>query len=336
MKERVLVLGSTGAMGWYLTRYLIDMGYRVTGVSLDEETPFHENMTCLKGNAMDRDFLKPLLESNFDGIVNFMDYGKTPFSEYMKDFLDHTGHYVFLSSCRVYANEEIPVRETSPRLLDVSRDQALLASNDYCIHKAKAENLLMESRYDNWTVVRPSTILSRRCFKLVTLEASNTIGRARRGKKVVLPVQAKEKPATLSWAGDVSREIACLMFRDQAKRECYNVCSAEHRTWSEITDYYTEFCGLEPVWVDKEDYLCILDPTGEKKFVRWQLEYARLFDRITDNSKILALTGLTQEKMKPVKTAIKEMFDALPADFVIPETPIGARMDEYLVEKGLV
>ena len=334
MNERILVIGSTGAMGSYLVPYLADMGYRVTAVSLDDETPYNDRVTCLKGNAWDPSFIDPIIEENYDGIVNFMSFARHPFSDYIDQFLQHTGHYVFLSSCRVYANEEIPVRETSPRLLDVSTDEALLASNDYCIHKAKAENLLLQSDYTNWTVVRPATILSKRCFKLVTLEEPNTIGRARRGKKVVLPVQAKEKPATLSWAGDVSREIAGLMFRDEAKRECFNVCSAEHRTWGEIAGYYNEFCGLEPVWVDKEDYLRILSPEG-KNGVRWQLEYARLFDRITDNSKVLRLTGLRQEDMKPMRTAIKDMFDALPEGLVIPEDAIGERMDAYLREKGL-
>ena len=329
MSERVLVIGSTGAMGSYLVPYLADLGYQVTGVSKDDEVPYNENVKCLKGDAFDPNFLDPLLAENFDGIVNFMSYGKHPFSDYMKRFLDHTGHYVFLSSCRVYANEEVPVRETSPRLLDVSKDEVLLASNDYCIHKAKAENLLMESGYDNWSVVRPATILSKRCFKLVTLEASNTVGRAKRGKKVVLPVQAYDKPATLSWAGDVSRQMSLLLFKKEALREMYNVCSAEHRTWGEIAGYYHEFCGLEPIWVDKEEYLRILDPEVHPG-VRWQLEYARLFTRITDNSKILNLTGLKQENMKPIRTAIKEMFEELPAGFEFPETPIYKRMDEYL------
>ena len=33
--ERVLILGSTGAMGWYLTRYLLDMGCQVTVMDIN-------------------------------------------------------------------------------------------------------------------------------------------------------------------------------------------------------------------------------------------------------------------------------------------------------------
>ena len=329
MSKKVLVLGSTGAMGQYLVPYLADMGYNVTAVSLDDERPYNENVTCVKGNAKDIEFLNSLLRQKFDGIVDFMIYFNRDFKDYYKLFLENTKHYIFLSSCRVYADEEIPVKETSPRLLDVSEDEKLLASNDYCIHKAKAENMLMLSDYDNWTIVRPATTFSKMRYQLVTLEAVNTVGRAQKGKKVVLPVQAKDKPATLCWAGDVSMMIAKLFFNENAKREIYNVCSSEYHTWEEIAEYYNKITGLEVVWVDKEDYLKIIDPnvgTG----CRWQLEYARLFHRVTDNSKVLKATGMKQEELKTLYESLKMMIEAVPQGYEFPESKIGKRMDEYL------
>ena len=332
--KKVLVLGSTGAMGRYLVPELLSLGYAVTGVSLDDALLTDENLTHIKGDAFDKDFLVSLLSEGFDGIVNFMCYGKEPFSDYASLFLENTAHYIFLSSCRVYDDKEVPVRESSPRLWDSSEDEELKASNDYCIHKAKAEDFLYASPYDNWTVVRPATTFSTMRLQLVTLELKNCVARALQGKKVILPVQAKDKPATLSWGGDVAKMIARILFRDEAKRECYNVCSAEHRTWEEIAEYYRELVGLEAVWVDKEDYLAILDP-NKKLSVRWQLEYARLFHRITDNTKVLALTGLRQADMMPMYDGLKLEIGRIPADYVPPETPVGIRMDEYLREHGL-
>ncbi len=332
--KKVLVLGSTGAMGQYLVPYLADMGCSVTAVSLDDETPCRDSVACVKGNVKDREFLTGLLSQKFDGVVDFMIYGNRDFPDYYKLYLDNTDHYIFLSSCRVYANEEVPVRETSPRLLDVSRDEKLLASNDYCIHKAKAENILMLSDYKNWTIVRPATTFSKMRYQLVTLEAVNTVGRAQKGKKVVLPVQAKDKPATLCWAGDVSMMIAKLLFNESAKREIFNVCSAEHRTWSEIADYYYRLTGLESVWVDKEDYLRILNPDMGLG-TRWQLEYARMFDRITDNSKVLKATGMKQENLTSLYDALKMMIEAVPEGYEFPETDVGRRMDAYLEQHGL-
>ena len=332
--KKVLVLGSTGAMGRYLVPCLLELGYHVTGVSLDDAVPRSPNEVCIKGNAKDRDFVTDLLKEKFDGIVNFMSYSSVPFESWYRLFLDNTDHYIFLSTCRVYADEEVPVKETSPRLLDVSKDEALLASNDYCIHKAKAENLLMASDYANWTVVRPATTFSTMRLQLVTLEFQNSVARALQGKKVVLPIQAKDKPATLSWGGDVAKIIARILFKEEAKREFYNVCSAEHRTWGEIAGYYKELVGLEAVWVDKEDYLAILDPEI-KNATRWQLEYARLFRRITDNSKVLALTGLKQEEMMPMYDGLKLEISRIPKGYTAEVNDRDARMDAYLEEHNL-
>ena len=332
--KKVLVLGATGAMGRYLVPELTSLGYAVTAVALDAASPFAANVRYLTGNAFDREFLAELLNEKFDGIVNFMDYGKYPFADYYKLFLENTGHYIFLSSCRVYDDKECPVKETSPRLWDSSEDEVLKASHDYCIHKAQDEDLLMASPYDNFTIVRPATTFSTMRLQTVTLEFKHSVGRALLGKKVVLPLQAKDKPATLSWGGDVARMIAHILFKDKAKREFYNVCSAEHRTWEEIAEYYRRLVGLEAVWVDKEEYLAILDPEI-KKGTRWQLEYARLFHRITDNSKVLALTGLKQEEMLPLFEGLKREIANIPKDYVPTDTPVGQRMDEYLKKHHL-
>lgn len=332
--KKVLVLGATGAMGRYLVPELVKLNYEVTGIGLEESAPWKLDAKYIQGNAFDKEFLEILLNEGFDGIVNFMSYGKYAFSDYYKLFLDNTDHYIFLSSCRVYDDKEQPIKETSPRLWDSSEDEVLKASHDYCIHKAQAEDLLTASTYDNWTIVRPATTFSTMRLQLVTLEFADMVGRALLGKKIVLPIQAKDKPATLSWGGDVAKMIARILFKEEARREAYNVCSAEHRTWEEIAQYYHDLVGLEAVWVDKEDYLKILSPEG-KLNVRWQLEYARLFRRITDNSKVLALTGLKQEDMMPMYDGLKLEIGNIPKDYMPIDTEIGLRMDKYLKEHNL-
>lgn len=336
--KKVLVIGATGAMGRFLVPYLAELGYSVTGVGLEENFSWGVEATYIQGNAFDRDFITKLLEEKFDGIVNFMCYNdrKEDWRNWYKLYLDNTEHYIFLSSCRVYADEEVPVKESSPRLLDVSKDPELLVSHDYCIYKARAEDVLFTSGYRNYTIVRPATTFSEMRFQLVTLEATHTVGRARKGKKVVLPIQAKDKPATLSWGKDVAQQIAHLLFKEEAMQQVFNVCSAESRTWGEIADYYKELCGLEAVWVDKEDYLKIVSKDGiVTTDARWQLEYARMFRRITDNSKVLAVTGLKQENCTSLYDALKMMIAAIPEDYVAPDGPKGDRMDKYLEEHGL-
>ena len=332
--KKVLVLGATGAMGKYLVPELVNLNYDVTGVGIEDGASWGVKAKYIKGDAFDKDFLETLLKERFDGIVNFMDYRKKDFSDYYKLFLDNTDHYIFLSSCRVYDDKEQPIKETSPRLLDSSEDEVLKASRDYCICKAHDEDLLFASEYNNWTIVRPATTFSTMRLQLVTLEFKDCVARALAGKKVVLPIQAKDKPATLSWGGDVAKMIARILFKDKALREAYNVCSAEHRTWSEIAEYYRELVGLEAVWVDKEDYLKILSPSMDIGY-RWQLEYARLFRRITDNSKVLELTGLKQEQLISMYDGLKLEISNIPKDYVPVDTEKGLRMDEYLKANNL-
>ena len=336
--KKVLVVGATGAMGKYLVPELEALGYAVVGLTLDDMVSTSKAVTYKKGNAMDKDFLETVLEEKFDGIVDFMSYNMTNFYDFVDLYLQNTEHYIFLSSCRVFDDKEIPVKESSPKLLYSSTDENLKNSQDYCIVKAKQEQYLRDSHYANWTIVRPATTYGTMRLQLVTLEFPNTVARALQGKKVIVPIQAKDKPATLSWGGDVAKMIARLMFKEEAKREDYNVCSAESRTWGEIAEYYEELVGLEAVWVDKEDYLAIIDPQINDCY-RWQLEYARLFHRVSDNSKILKLTGLKQEDMMPLKEGLKMEIANIPKGYIPQRNPIGERMDTYLekreeLEKG--
>lgn len=332
--KKVLVVGATGAMGKYLVPELVSLGYKVVGLTIDDVASNDENVLYVKGNAMDKAFLEKILEEKFDGVVDFMTYSMANFYDFIELYLKNTQHYIFLSSCRVFADKEVPVKETSPKLIDCSEDERLLNSQDYCIYKAKQERYLVNSNYNNWTIVRPATTYGTMRLQLVTLEFINTVARALKNKKVVVPIQAKDKPATLSWGGDVAKMIARIMFKEKAKREDYNVCSAESKTWGEIANYYKELVNLETVWVDKEDYLAIIDPEIND-WCRWQLEYARMFRRISDNSKILELTGLKQEELMPLKEGLKMEIANIPQWYIPPKNPIGERMDEYLKRKGL-
>ena len=253
MSKKVLVLGSSGAMGQHLVPLLSEMGYYVTAVSLDDEKPCSDRVRCIKADAKDRATVEALLAEGYDGVVDFMVYWSDDFKDVYKLFLDNTARYIYFSTYRIYADEEHPIKETSPRLLEATTDEALRASNDYCIYKAKGEDLLLSSEYKNWTAVRPAITYSRMRYQLVTLEASNTVARARAGKAVVLPIDAKDKQATMSWAGDVAKMLARLLFNPAAYREIYSVTTSEHHTWGEIAEYYRELCGLRAVWVPKED-----------------------------------------------------------------------------------
>ena len=115
-------------MGEYLTRYLYDMGFKLDVFSLDDRES-KQNLTYIKANAKDKATVAEYLKNDYDAVIDFMMYNTKEFTDTYKMFLDNTDQYVYLSSYRVYADDN-PIRETSPRLLDVSPDKHYLASDD--------------------------------------------------------------------------------------------------------------------------------------------------------------------------------------------------------------
>lgn len=334
-KKKVLVLGGTGAMGVYLVPELLKMGYRVDVVSLDTLESNHPDLRHIQTkDAKEVGFMTDLLKKEYHAIVDFLIYDTASFKEKHRLLLENTGHYIYLSSYRIYANEEHPIRETSPRLVDVSTDQAYLATDDYSLHKARGEDTLRASGLGNWTAIRPAITYSRRRFQLVTLEALTVINRARAGKTLVLPQEALGVQATMSWGGDVASMIVRLVLNKAAFREIYTVATAEHNPWQTVADYYHELIGLKYIAVDKETYLHMITGGGEspgRRGARWQLDYDRLFDRVIDNSKILNVTGLRQSELMPLHDGLQRELNALPENYVFPGRDLcGERMDAYL------
>lgn len=336
-KKRVLVLGGTGAMGVYVVPALIEAGYKVDVLSLDKVESTNPDLRYFQvANAKVEDTIRPFLEDGYDGIVDFMIYKTTTFEHRHHLLLGNTKHYIYLSSYRVYANEEHPITETSPQLLDVSTDTDMLSTDMYALAKARQEDILEKSEYKNWTVIRPAITYSKFRYQLVTTEAPNNVNRAIRGKKVLLPEGARNAQATMTWAGDMAKMIVGLLFNEKAYCQHYTTSTSEHNTWGQVADYYKELIGLEAVWIPTEDYLSIMDPKEPQRGPRWILEYDRMYDRIVDNSKVLEVTGLSQSDFMPLYEGLKLELSNLPRDTVWErDMEVFRRMDEYIEKHGL-
>lgn len=323
MEGKVLVLGATGAMGIYLVPELVKRGFRVDAVALDAVSPFEKNVRYMQGDALDAAFADSLTAGGYDAVVDFLIYEDIArFYRRQKTFLRRTGQYIYLSSYRVYANEDAVITESSPRLLDVSKDAAYLAKNEYGLYKAKGENILWTAKEKNWTIVRPAITYSKFRFQLVTLEANAFLPRAKAGKKVYLPDAAMGVQATMSWAGDVAAMIAGLVCNPAARAQAFTVATAEHHTWREVAEIYKRLIGLDYEVIPAEDYLDIVGRGG-----REQLYYDRCFDRVIDNSKILAAAGMEQRGLTTLEEGLKRELAALPADYAWPNTHVD--MDAY-------
>lgn len=303
MEKKVLVMGGTGAMGKYLVPKLAGRGYHVDVVSLDL-LPDQKNIRYIQGNIMDDHVLEYQLQKGYDGIVDFMVYPTEHFKTRHKLLLENTDHYIFLSSYRVFGEGPLPITEKSPQLLDMIQDADFLASDNYALRKSRGEDILEQSIYENWTVVRPAITYSQKRAQLVTLELHHILAAMREKRPVLLPEAAKNIQGTMTWAGDVAEMQARLLFNPSAKLQAFNVTTAEHNTWEQVAEMYKQIYGLSYEWVDTETYLeakAKYDKGGRvTNGSRWQLSYDRLYNRVMDNSKILAQTGLTQQELKPL------------------------------------
>lgn len=326
--KKVLVLGATGAMAVYLIPLLLDKGYTVVGVTLDDVVSHNENLTYIKTNAMDLDFLKAQLQNQYDVVVDFMIYNTLElFEQYYKLFLENTKHYIFFSTYRVYAGDS-PICETSKRILDIERPDDFVTKFEYSIYKAEEEDLLNNSKYNNFTIVRPAITYSKRRFQLVTLEADVLVYRMLKGKTVVLPESAMDKHATMSWAGDVAKMLSSIILNSEAMRQTYTVSTSEHMTWREVAKIYEEIANLKYITVDNETYLDIVADGAVA--ARQQLLYDRCYDRIVDNSKILALCGMKSRELMPLKEGLTRELKNITIEDVGCNIQINERMDKYI------
>ena len=336
MSKKVLIPGGTGAMGVYLVPELLNLGYEVDVISLDEKQSDNQKLRYFKADAKDAGYIEKILENGYDAVVDFMIYPtKEEYETFIPLYLKNTEHYIFLSTYRVYANEEHPIRETSPRLLDASKDQVLLTSGDYCIYKAQSEEFLRTSGYSNWTAIRAAITYYKRRFQLITMEYNLVVRRMMESKTLVLPEPAMNIEATMSWAGDVAKMIAGLVLNPSALREIYSVCTAEHHTWRDIAEMYSQIGELKYITVDTDTFLNIISPGNI--YARQQLIYDRYFDRIMDNSKILEITGMKQSELMPLREGLEMELSALKKENIKWQSFDGAynRMDEYLAQIGL-
>ncbi|MBE7029887.1 MAG: NAD-dependent epimerase/dehydratase family protein [Ruminococcaceae bacterium] len=332
--KKALVIGASGAMGVYLVPELVSFGYCVDAVSL---VPFHSNSTLVNdicADLTDISIVENLCDNHYDVVIDFMHYthADEKFLKTINLFMENCGHYFFLSSYRVYANEQVPITEDAPLLLYACKDEKFLARNDYSLYKVREENVIRESGHNNWTIVRPAITFSKRRAQLTVLEMEQYLPLVRQGKKIMLPEEALDHPATMSWAGDVAKMFVRLANNPVAFGQIYTISTSEHHTWREIADIYHDLIGLEYVAVDTETFIHILYDEELHELVRYQLLYDRCFDRIINNSKILRDTGLTEVAFTPLKGALALELSRLPREIPINdfERNFCAKMDAYL------
>lgn len=298
----VLILGGTGAMGIHLIEYLVAKGIFVT-VTSRKDRDSAEYVTYVKGNAHDVNFLTTLLErKRWDVIVDFMVYSTEEFRDRAELLLKSTKQYIFLSSARVYADSKEAITEDSSRLLDVSQDKKFLQTDEYPLSKAREENILFESAYKNWTIIRPYITFSEIRLQLGVFEKEDWLYRALHGRTIVFSNDIAEKYTTLTYAFDVVNAMVQLMGNDKAHGEVFHITSDKAYTWNEILAVYLDVLEEKLSYRPK---LLMLEKSITFKFghPQYSVLYDRYYNRVFDNQKIKRF--IEPDAFYDVKTGIR-------------------------------
>lgn len=281
---KILVLGGTGAMGAHLVRLLSDDGAKVT-VTSRTRGDTQGTVRYVQGSAMDAAFLAELLREPWDVIIDFMVYSTPGFAARVGLLLDACSQYIFVSSARVYAESGQAITEDSPRLLDVSTDKEYLASDEYALTKARQEDLLRDSGRMNWTVIRPYITYSDIRLQCGVLEKEDWLYRALQGRTIVFSSDIAAKWTTLTHGMDVSRGIKAIVGNAGAMGQAFHITAPKPLTWDRILSIYSDtlqhHSGQRP-----RILLANLSDFSKTHWLKYQIRYDRLFDRVFDNSKI--------------------------------------------------
>lgn len=181
---KILVLGGTGAMGAPVVQILADRNNHVVVTTRQNKKSQNKNIQFVQGDAHDLNFVRGLLDKVYDAVIDFMIYTPDEFMTFSKLYMEKSRQYVFLSSARVYADSpEERITEDTPRLLDITKDEQYLATNEYALAKAREENMLMESGFNNFTIIRPYITYYNNRLQLGVFEKEIWLQRALDGKK---------------------------------------------------------------------------------------------------------------------------------------------------------
>ncbi len=298
-------------MGVDLVKILAARGESVTVTSRLERQSETNNVKYVQGNAHDRAFIRSLLHAQYDAIVDFMVYNTEEFKLRWEYFLNYSCQYVFLSSSRVYADSSEPLTEESPRLLDVTLDEAYIKTDDYALAKARQENILLESGKSNWTIVRPYITYSNQRLQLGVYEKEQWLYRALHNQTVVFPIAIAEKYTTMTLGRDVAMGISMLIGNKEAMGKVFHITSNKKIKWDAVLQVYEKVIEDVTGNLIRIKYVNDLKPVYEAMGNKYQVIYDRLFNREFDNSKFEGVVGKLKftEPEKGLKQCLIEFLD---------------------------
>ena len=302
--KTVLLIAGGGTLGTYTAKELLRLGARVEVLCPEEKISDNENLCFHRGYATEETLTELFSKTHYDGIVNFVHYADAKEYKRMHPLLiSNTDHLIFLSSYRVYADEQHPITESAPRLYDVVKDEEFLRREDYAVPKSICEDYLRTERAgEHWTIVRPVISFSHKRLDLLLYSGRDVLDYAEKGIELPMPKTVRDYSAGIDWAGNSGKLIANLLFRTGTYGQTYTVSSGHGLTWGEVADIYSDLTGVRVCWCSEQEYVA-----GSQKIRDnpWIWKYDRIFNRDVDASRILDATELSSSDFTGVREGLE-------------------------------
>lgn len=283
---KILLLGGTGAIGRPLVKRLAEHENNKITVTTRAAYTSTKNVQYIQGNAHEKCFVERICKQKYDAIVDFMVYETEEFQTLSQLLLGATNQYIFMSSARVYAESSEKLTEDSERLLDTIKDKKYLATNEYALKKARQENILINSKAKNWTIIRPYITYNTNRLQLGTLEKEFWLRRALQGKTVVLTKETAEAYTSLTYGEDVSEYLEKIVGNKNCIGKIYHIVNEESKKWKEVLGIYNRVfekkTGNPFRYIITDEYQAI----GVALGTTYQMKYDRFYNRSFDCSRV--------------------------------------------------
>lgn len=324
----ILLLAGTGTLGRHISHLLSTNGH-VVYVTSRKENENNGNIRYYKGNPHDNTFLKTIINEQYhwDVIIDFMVYSTREFKERVSSFLDNCSQYIYFSSARVYANSLYALTETSPRLLDESKDLKFLSTDDYALSKARQENILFEHKKKNYTIIRPYITYGEDRLQLGIQEHETWLRRALAGKHIILQKEIAESVTTLTYAGDVAAVVCSLIGNQKAYGQAFHITTSECIKWMDVLNIYLDVLEQR---MHKRPKVKLV--TGDNSLNGYQAKYDRLFTRIFDNTKVSIIHPV--DSFTPPLLGLRMCLEKFLKNPIYRNLPINWRQEAFMDQIG--
>ena len=252
MSKKILIIGGTRNMGFYLAKHLAENGYDLTllnrGITRDDLPSSIHRLHADRKNS--QQLRRALLAKSFDVVVDFVMYYPEEAETAVNIFRENTDHYIVISSGQVYLVREgihRPFREEDyeGRLMPAPKENSYAYEEwRYGMLKREVEDQLrgewQRSRFPYTALRLPMVNSVRDQYHRLY----NYFLRLRDGGVILVP-ETPDFALNHVYALDVVEAIMRLIDSGEGKGEAFNIAQDEHISLKEFLKIMASLMGAD-------------------------------------------------------------------------------------------